>query len=100
MFWIASYFTAYFSKTADDIVENNDQVILARLETGIFWVIGTQDNDYNKKSWQDQVKNFWLCWIEVSLRNGNLSIENLHIERQFGHSFYGKNGREVKAKDC
>ena len=100
MFWIASYFTAYFSKTADDIVENNDQVILARLETGIFWVIGTQDNDYNKKSWQDQVKKFLLCWIEVSLRIGNLWIENLHIERQFGHSFYGQYGREVKAKDC
>ena len=60
MFWMTSYFTAYFSKTADDIVEKNDQVILVRLETGIFWVIGTQDNDYNKKSWQDQVKNFWL----------------------------------------
>ena len=100
MFWIASYFTAYFSKTADDIVEKNDQVILVRLETGIFWVIGTQDNDYNKKSWQDQVKNFWLCWIEVSLRNGNLSIENGHIERQFSHSFYGQNVREIKAKDC
>ena len=63
IFWMASYFTAYFSKTADHIVENNDQVILAKLETGIFWVVGTQDNDYNKKSWQDQVKNFWLCWI-------------------------------------
>ena len=100
MLWMASYFTAYFSKTADDIVENNDQVILPRLETGIFWWIDTQDNDYNKKSWQEQVKNFWLCWIEVSLRNGNLSIENLHIERQFRHSFYGQNGREVKAKDC
>ena len=37
MFWIASYFTAYFSKNADDIVENNEQVILPRFETGIFW---------------------------------------------------------------
>ena len=37
MFWMDSYFTAYFSKTADDIVENKDQVILPRLETGIFW---------------------------------------------------------------
>ena len=99
IFWMASYFTAYFSKTADDIVENNDQVILPRLETGIFWWIDTQDNDYNKKSWQEQVKNFWLCWIEVSLRNGNLWIENLHIERQFRHSFYGQNRRVVKAKD-
>ena len=61
MLWMASYFTAYFSKTADDIVENNDQVILPRLETGIFWWIDTQDNDYNNKSWQEQVKNFWLC---------------------------------------
>ena len=41
------------SKTADDIVENNDQVILAGLEAETFWVIGTYDNDYNKKSWQD-----------------------------------------------
>ena len=37
------------SKTADDIVENNDQVILAGLEAETFWVIGTHDNDYNKK---------------------------------------------------
>ena len=37
MLWMASYFTANFSKTADDIVENKDQVILPRLETGIFW---------------------------------------------------------------
>ena len=37
IFWMASYFTAYFSKTADDIVENNEQVILPRFETGTFW---------------------------------------------------------------
>ena len=37
------------SKTADDIVEKNDQVILAGLEAENFWVIGTHDNDYNKK---------------------------------------------------
>ena len=37
MLWMASYFTANFSKTADDIVENKDQVILPRFETGIFW---------------------------------------------------------------
>ena len=37
------------SKTADDIVENNDQVILAGFEAETFWVIGTHDNDYNKK---------------------------------------------------
>ena len=47
------------SKKADDIVENNDQVILAGLEAETFWVIGTYDNDYNKKSWQDQVKNIF-----------------------------------------
>ena len=41
------------SKTADDIVKNNDQVILAGLEEETFWVIGTHDNDYNKKSWKD-----------------------------------------------
>ena len=44
------------SKTSDDIVENNDEVILAGLEAETFWVIGTHDNDYNKKWWQDQVK--------------------------------------------
>ena len=49
MLWMASYFTAYFSKTADDIVENNDQVILPGLEEETFWVIGTHDNEYNKK---------------------------------------------------
>ena len=43
------------SKTADDIVENNDQVILAGLEAETFWVIGKHDNDYNKISWQDLV---------------------------------------------
>ena len=48
------------SKTADDIVENNDQLILARLEAETFWVIGTYNNDYNKKSWQDQVKIFLI----------------------------------------
>ena len=36
---------------------------LPGLEAETFWVIGTHDNDYNKKSWQDQVKIFWLCWI-------------------------------------
>ena len=37
------------SKTADEIVENNDQVILPGLEEETFSVIGTHDNDYNKK---------------------------------------------------
>ena len=36
------------SKTADDIVENNHQVILAGLEAETFWVIGTYDNDYKE----------------------------------------------------
>ena len=48
------------SKTADDIVENNDQVILTGIEAETFWVIGTHDNDYNKKCWQDQVKIFLI----------------------------------------
>ena len=53
------------SKTADDIVEINDQVILPGLKAETFWVIGTHDNDYNEKSWQDQVKIFlfMLNWI-------------------------------------
>ena len=33
------------SKTADDIVENYDQVILAGIEAENFSVIGTHDND-------------------------------------------------------
>ena len=48
------------SKTTDDIVENNDQVILSGIETETIWVIGTHDNDYNKKSWKDQLKNFLI----------------------------------------
>ena len=48
------------SKTDDDIVENNDQVILAGLEAETLLEIGTHDNDYNKKSWQDQVKIFLI----------------------------------------
>ena len=63
---MSSYLLHISSKTADDIVENNDQVILPRLEAETFWVIGTHDNDYNKKSWQDQVK--------ISLIMLNLSI--------------------------
>ena len=39
------------SKTADDIVKNNDQVSLAGLEAETFWVIGTDDKHYNKKFW-------------------------------------------------
>ena len=37
------------SKTADDIMENNDQVILVGLEAETLWVMGTHDNDYNMK---------------------------------------------------
>ena len=48
------------SKTADDIVENNDQVILPGLEEETIWVIGTYNNDFNKNSWQDQVKMFLI----------------------------------------
>ena len=53
------------SKTANDIVENNDQVILPGLQAGTFWVIGTHDNDFDKKSWKDQVKIFLITlnWI-------------------------------------
>ena len=48
------------SKTADDIVENNDQVILSSVEEETFCVIRTHDNDYNKKSREDQVKIFLI----------------------------------------
>ena len=43
------------SKTSDDIVGNNDQVILPGFESETIWVIGTHYNEYNKKSWQDQI---------------------------------------------
>ena len=56
------------SKTADDTVENNDQVILAGLEAETFWVIGTHNNDYNKKSRQDQIK-FFLIMLNWSITN-------------------------------
>ena len=46
-------------KTADDIVENNDQVILAGLEAETFWVIGTHDNDYYKKFLTGSSKNIF-----------------------------------------
>ena len=48
------------TKNSDDNVENNNQVILRRLEAGTFLVIGTHDNDYNKKSWHDQIKIFLI----------------------------------------
>ena len=48
------------SKTADDIVENNDQVILPGIEAETFWVLGTHNNNNNKKSLQDQVKMFLI----------------------------------------
>ena len=48
------------SKTTDDIVENNNQVILSGIEAETIWVIGTHDNNYNKKSWQDQLKKFLI----------------------------------------
>ena len=61
-------------KTADDIVENNDQVILAGLEAETLWVIGTYDNDYNKKFWQDQVKIFLIMLNWSTARVGSNPI--------------------------
>ena len=88
------------SKTADDIVENNDQVILPGLEAETFWVIGTHDNDYNKKSWQDQVKIFLIKLNWSITKKWKFVDLSLHTGRQFGHIFYGQNGRVVKAMDC
>ena len=48
------------SSFADDNVENNNKVILPRFETETYWVISTHGNDYNEKSWQDQVKIFLI----------------------------------------
>ena len=87
------------SKTADDIVENNDQVILPGFESETIWVIGTQYNEYNKKSWQNQII-FFLIILNWSIPiEWNLSIENLHIEIQFSYSFRRQNGQVVKAMD-
>ena len=61
------------SKTADDIVENNDKVILPGLEEETFCC--------TTKKWK---------FVDLSLHTG----------RQFGPIFYGQNGRVVKAMDC
>ena len=87
------------SKTAYDIVKNNDQVILPRLEEETFCVIDTNDNDYNKKSWQDQVKIFLILLNLSTTKKLKFVDLNLHTKRQFGHSFYGQNDRVVKAMD-
>ena len=50
-FWLLVTLLHISSKTADDIVEKNDQVILPGLEEETFWVIGTHDDEYNKKFW-------------------------------------------------
>ena len=55
-----------FSKQADDIVKNNDQVSLAGLEAETFWVIGTHDNNYKKKFWQDQLKIVLIIMLNWS----------------------------------
>ena len=64
MFWMASCFTGISSKTADDIVGNNDQVILPGFESETICVLGTHYNEYNKKSWQDQI-NFFFDYAEL-----------------------------------
>ena len=45
-------------------MENNDQVILSGFESETNWVIGTHYNEYNKKSWQDQI-NFFFDYAEL-----------------------------------
>ena len=59
-YWLLVILLHISSKTDDDIVKNNDQVILPGLEVETFWVIGIHDNDYdyNKKSWQDRKNLF------------------------------------------
>ena len=78
------------SKTADDIVENNDQVILPGLEEEIFWVIGTHDNDYNKKSRQDQVKIFLIMLNWSTTKKWKFVDYSIHTKRQFGQTYYGQ----------
>ena len=64
LWWLVSLLHTNSSFAAEN-VENNDQVILPGLETWTFWVIGTHENDYNKKSWQDKRKIFFIMlnWI-------------------------------------
>ena len=81
-------------------MENSDQVILPRLEAETFRVIGKHDNDYNKKSWQDQVKIFLIKLNWSITKKWKFVDLSLHTGRQFGHIFYGQNGRVVKAMDC
>ena len=87
------------SKTADDIVENNGQVILPGLEEEIFWVIGTHDNDYNKKSRQDQVKIILIMLNWSTIKKWNLSIKVYIQKYSLVTPLMDKNCREVKAMD-
>ena len=87
------------SKTTDDIVKKNDQVILSGIEVETIWVIGTHDNNYNKKSWLDQLKKFLIMLNWSIPKKWNLSIENLHTGIQFSYRLYRQHGRVVKAMD-
>ena len=87
------------SKTSDDIVGNNDQVILPGFESETICVLGTHYNEYNKKSWQDQINFFLIMLNWIIPKEWNLSIENLHIEIQFSYSICRQNGQVVKAMD-
>ena len=78
------------SKTAPDIVENNDQVILPRLEEETFCLIGTHDNDYNKKFWEDQVKIFLIMLNWSTTKKWKFVDLKITYKRQFGHTFYGQ----------
>ena len=78
------------SKTADDIVENNDQVILAGLEAETFWVIGTHDNDYNKKCWQDQVKIFLILLNLTTKKWKFVDLKFLYKKTVWSHLLWTK----------
>ena len=88
------------SKTADDIVENNNQVILPGLEEETFWVIGTHDNDYNKKFWQDQVKIILIMLnICITKKWKFVDLKFTYRKTVLSHLLL-TNGRLIEAIDC
>ena len=80
-------------------MKNNDQVSLAGLEAETFWVIGTHDNDYNKKFWQDQVKIF-LILLNLSTTKKWKFVDLIYIQKDsLVTPIIDKNCRVVKAMD-
>ena len=77
------------SKTADDIVENNDQVILSGFESETIWVIGTHYN-FSKKVVAEVFKipvfsEIWTRIAEFKLQIvSHYNIEPIKKTRKMG----------------